>query len=143
MGNIKGISHIGIAVKSIEEQLSFYRDILGAAFEGTEEVPDQKVRVAFFRAADMRLELLEATDPSSPIARFLEKRGEGIHHIAYAVDDVAARIEQLKRAGLRMIDETPRPGAHHTKIAFIHPRSTHGVLTELCQETAEHGREDS
>jgi methylmalonyl-CoA/ethylmalonyl-CoA epimerase len=140
MAGIKGISHIGIAVKSIEEQVPFYRDALGAAYEGTEEVPDQKVRVAFFRAADTRLELLEPTDPSSPIARFMEKRGEGIHHIAYAVDDVAARIEQLKEAGFQMIDESPRRGAHHTKIAFIHPKSTHGVLTELCQEEPEDGR---
>jgi methylmalonyl-CoA/ethylmalonyl-CoA epimerase len=138
MAGIRGISHIGIAVKSIEEQVPFYRDVLGAAYEGTEEVPDQKVRVAFFQAGNTRLELLEPTDPSSPIARFMEKRGEGIHHVAYHVDDVAGKIEQLKRAGIRMIDETPRPGAHHTRIAFIHPSSTHGVLTELCQEEPEH-----
>jgi methylmalonyl-CoA/ethylmalonyl-CoA epimerase len=134
MGGIKRISHIGIAVNSIDGQISFYRDILGLPFEGREELADQKVRVAFFRAGDVRIELLEPTDGDSPVSRFLEKRGEGIHHLAYEVDDLPARIEQLRASGVKMIDETPRPGAHHTDIAFLHPKSSHGVLTEICQQ---------
>lgn len=132
---VKALNHVGIAVKSIEEQRPFYENALGAVFESIEVVPDQKVRVGFFRVGDVRLELLEPTDPSSTIAAFLEKRGQGLHHLAFTVDDIQARIDELKREGLRMIDETPRPGAHHMQIAFVHPKSTHGVLTELCQPT--------
>lgn len=130
---VKGVNHIGIAVRSIEAQRSFYEGVLGGIFEGIEEVPNQKVRVAFFRVGDVRLELLEPTDPASTVAAFLEKRGEGLHHVAFTVEDIEERIAELKRAGLRMIDETPRPGAHHMQIAFIHPKNTFGVLTELCE----------
>jgi methylmalonyl-CoA/ethylmalonyl-CoA epimerase len=130
---VKAVNHIGIAVRSIDAQRPFYEGTLGAVFEGIEVVPDQKVRVAFFRINDVRLELLEPTDPTSTIATFLEKRGEGLHHIAYTVDGIEARIAELKQSGLRMIDEVPRPGAHHMRIAFLHPRSTLGVLTELCE----------
>jgi methylmalonyl-CoA/ethylmalonyl-CoA epimerase len=130
---VKAINHIGIAVRSIDAQRPFYEGTLGGVFEGIEEVPDQKVRVCFFRIHDVRLELLEPTDPSSTIATFVEKRGEGLHHIAFTVDDLQARIAELKQAGLRLIDESPRPGAHHMQIAFIHPKSTFGVLTELCE----------
>lgn len=133
MQPVKSLNHIGIAVRSIDEQRGFYENDLGAAFEGIEEVPSQKVRVAFFRVNDVRLELLEPTDPASTIQSFLDKRGEGLHHLAFTVDDLPARIAELKSSGLRMIDETPRPGAHHMQIAFIHPKSTFGVLTELCQ----------
>jgi methylmalonyl-CoA/ethylmalonyl-CoA epimerase len=133
MQSVKSVNHIGIAVSSIEEQLSFYRDVLGATLEGTEEVPDQGVKVAFFRVGGIRLELLEPTDPSSPVARFLEKRGPGLHHIAYTVDDLPARIRHLKEKGVHLIDEKPRPGAHQMSIAFLHPKSSFGVLTELCQ----------
>ena len=102
-------------------------------FEGLEDVPSQKVRVAFFRAGDVRIELLEPTTPDSTVAKFLEKRGEGLHHLAFTVEDIQARIEELKESGLRMIDDAPRPGSHHMQIAFVHPKSSFGVLTELCE----------
>ncbi len=133
MTAVQAVNHIGIAVRSIEAQRPFYEGTLGAVFEGVELVPDQKVRVAFFRIGDVRLELLEPTDPTSTVAAFLEKRGEGLHHIAFTVAGLEERIAELKQAGLRMIDETPRPGAHHLRIAFLHPKSTFGVLTELCE----------
>ncbi len=133
MNAVKALNHVGIAVRSIEAQRTFYEEALGAVFEGIEDVPDQKVRVGFFRVNDVRLELLEPTDPTSTVASFLEKRGEGLHHLAFTVDDLPGRIQELKTAGLRMIDETPRAGAHRMQIAFLHPKSTHGVLTELCE----------
>jgi methylmalonyl-CoA/ethylmalonyl-CoA epimerase len=133
MSPVKAVNHIGIAVRSIDDQRAFYEDELGAVFEGVEVVPDQKVRVGFFRVGDVRLELLEPTDPSSTVATFLDRKGEGLHHVAYTVEDIEARIAELKRSGLRMIDESPRPGAHHMRIAFVHPKSSHGVLTELCE----------
>jgi methylmalonyl-CoA/ethylmalonyl-CoA epimerase len=139
MQPVKGINHIGIAVRSIDAQRPFYEGTLGAVFEGTEDVADQKVRVGFFRVGDVRLELLEPSDPSSTIAAFLDKRGEGLHHVAYTVDDIEARIAELKRGGIRMIDEAPRPGAHHTRIAFLHPKSSCSILTELCQPVAGQG----
>jgi methylmalonyl-CoA/ethylmalonyl-CoA epimerase len=131
--SVKSLNHIGIAVRSIDDQKPFYEDSLGLEFEGLEEVPDQKVRVAFFRAGDVRMELLEPTQPDSPVAKFIEKRGEGLHHLAFTVEDIKTRIDELKESGLRMIDDAPRPGAHHTQIAFLHPKSSHGVLTELCE----------
>ncbi len=133
MQPVKAINHIGIAVKSIDEQKSYYEDTLGAEFEGIEEVADQKVRVAFFLINGVRLELLEPTDPTSTVATFIEKRGQGLHHVAFTVEKIEDRIAELKESGLRMIDEKPRPGAHHMQIAFLHPKSTHGVLTELCE----------
>ena len=138
MKPVKAINHIGIAVRSIDAQRAFYEETLGAVFEGIEEVADQKVRVGFFRVGDVRLELLEPTDPTSTIATFLEKRGEGLHHVAFTVEDIEARIAELKQSGLRMIDDAPRPGAHHMRIAFVHPKSTFGVLTELCEPVAGH-----
>jgi methylmalonyl-CoA/ethylmalonyl-CoA epimerase len=134
----KAINHIGIAVRSIDAQRPFYEGTLGAVLEGVEEVADQKVRVGFFRIGDVRLELLEPTDPSSTIATFLDKRGEGLHHVAFAVAGIEARIAELKQAGIRMIDEVPRPGAHDMRIAFVHPKSTFGVLTELCEPAGDH-----
>src|SRR5262249_37846986 len=131
MTPVKAVNHIGIAVRSIEAQRAFYEGTLGAGFESVEEVPDQRVRVAVFRVQDVRLELPEPTDPPSTVAAFLEKRGEGLHHIAFTVAGIEERIAELKQAGLRMIDEVPRPGAHHMRIAFVHPKSTFGVLTEL------------
>jgi len=133
MKPIKALNHVGIAVRSIDAQRPFYERELGAVFECIEDVPSQKVRVAFFRAGDVRLELLEPTDPTSTIQAFLDKRGEGLHHLAFTVEDISARIAELKESGLRMIDESPRPGAHHMLIAFLHPKSTFGVLTELCE----------
>lgn len=131
--SVKSLNHIGIAVRSIDDQKTFYEGALGLAFEGLEDVPSQKVRVAFFRAGDVRIELLEPTEADSPISKFLEKRGEGLHHLAFAVEDIQSRIDELKESGFRMIDEEPRPGAHHMKIAFVHPKSSFGVLTELCE----------
>lgn len=127
------ISHIGIAVSSIEEAAPFYRDVLGMEYEGAETVAEQKVKVAFFAVGESRIELLEATSPDSPVAKFLEKNGPGVHHIAYEVADLEQRLAQLKSAGVRLIDESPRLGAHHTRIAFLHPKTSGGVLTELCQ----------
>ena len=133
MTPVQAVNHIGIAVRSIDAQRPFYEGGLGAVFEGAEVVPDQKVRVGFFRIGDVRLELLEPTDPTSTVAAFLEKRGEGLHHIALSVAGIEDRIAELKRSGLRMIDDVPRSGAHHMRIAFLHPKSTFGVLTELCE----------
>jgi len=129
----KRINHIGVAVKSIEASAPFYRDVLGMHFEGTEVVAEQKVKVAFFSVGESRIELLEPTAEDSPVAKFLEKNGEGTHHIAYEVDDLAATLARLKAVGVRLIDEVPRCGAHGTRIAFLHPKATGGVLTELCQ----------
>jgi len=135
---VKSINHIGIAVRSIDDQRAYYEGTLGAVFEGIEVVADQRVRVGFFRVGDVRLELLEPTDPTSTIAGFLEKKGEGLHHIAYTVAGLEDRIAELKQSGLRMIDESPRAGAHHMRIAFVHPKSTHGILTELCEPAGGH-----
>jgi methylmalonyl-CoA/ethylmalonyl-CoA epimerase len=137
MTPVKAINHIGIAVRSIDAQRAFYEGTLGAVFEGVEVVPDQKVRVGFFRIGDVRLELLEPTEPASTVAAFLEKRGEGLHHVAFSVDGIEDRIAELKQSGVRLIDETPRPGAHHMRIAFLHPKSTFGVLSELCEPAGE------
>lgn len=127
------INHIGVAVTSLDEAVPFYRDNLGMAFTGTEEVAEQKVRVAFFQIGETKIELLEPTAEDSPIAKFLEKNGNGIHHIAYEVDDIEAAIVKLVADGARMIDSSPRNGAHGARIAFVHPKSSGGVLTELCQ----------
>jgi methylmalonyl-CoA/ethylmalonyl-CoA epimerase len=130
---LKKINHIGIAVNSLDASIPFYRDNLGMSFKGTEEVVEQKVKVAFLQVGESKIELLEPTSPESPIAKFLEKNGPGIHHLAYEVDDITAAIAKLLAEGARMIDEQPRQGAHGAKIAFIHPKSSGGVLTELCQ----------
>jgi methylmalonyl-CoA/ethylmalonyl-CoA epimerase len=129
----KKLNHIGIAVKSIEASVSFYRDALGMEFEGTEEVAEQKVRVAFLAIGESRIELLEPTSADSPVAKFLEKNGEGIHHLAYEVENLEEALSDLKSRGVRLIDEVPRKGAHGTSIAFLHPKATGGVLTELCR----------
>ncbi len=127
------INHIGVAVASLDEAIPFYRDSLGMAFQGCEEVPEQKVKVAMLQIGESKIELLEPTAPDSPVAKHLEKNGAGIHHIAYEVDDIEAAIADLEKAGARMIDAVPRNGAHGARIAFVHPKSSHGVLTELCQ----------
>ncbi len=129
----KLISHVGIAVKSLDASIPFYRDVLGMEFEGTEVVEEQKVKVAFLVIGESRIELLEPTSDDSPVAKFLEKNGEGTHHIAYQVDDLEAALADLKTKGVRLIDEKPRRGAHGALIAFIHPKASGGVLTELCQ----------
>ncbi len=127
------INHIGIATNSLDGVIPFYRDILGMAFMGMEEVAEQQVRVAFFEVGESKIELLEPTTAESPIAKFLEKNGPGIHHVAYEVENIDTAITKLESEGARMIDKAPRLGAHGVRIAFIHPKSSNGVLTELCQ----------
>jgi methylmalonyl-CoA/ethylmalonyl-CoA epimerase len=127
------LDHIGIAVADLDAALRFYRDALGLDVEAPEEVASQRVRAHFIPAGDTALELLEATTPDSPIAKYLEKRGPGLHHITLRVEDIDAAIAQLKARGVRLIDERPREGAHGSRVAFIHPASTHGVLVELKQ----------
>ncbi len=133
----KAVHHIGIAVHSIESHRPYYEQVLGARFEGIEDVPEQQVRVAFFAVGPeehaVRLELVEPTSPDSTVAVFLDRRGEGLHHIAYHVDSIQDRLDALKTQGVRLVDETPRPGAHQMRVAFLHPKSTGGVLTELCE----------
>ncbi|QDU72791.1 methylmalonyl-CoA epimerase [Mucisphaera calidilacus] len=129
----KAVNHLGIAVRSIADHKQFYVDVLGAEYEAEEVVEEQKVKVGFFKVGDVRLELLEPTSEDSPISAFLEKRGEGLHHVAYTVSGLEDRLAALKAGGVRLIDETPRNGAHHTKIAFLHPKASCGVLTELCE----------
>jgi methylmalonyl-CoA/ethylmalonyl-CoA epimerase len=129
------INHIGIAVHDIEEAAKFYTDVLGLTMEGMEEVPDQKVKVAFFPIGEVRIELIQPTSPDSPVAKHLEKKGPGMHHIAYQVDDTAAEVEKLIGDEVKMVDQVPRKGAHDTLIAFVHPKASGGVLTELVQET--------
>jgi methylmalonyl-CoA/ethylmalonyl-CoA epimerase len=127
------IDHVGIAVNNLEETLSFYTEVLGLEVAGTEVVEEQKVKVAFLPVGDSEIELLESTDPEGPIARFIEKNGEGIQHIAFKVDDIEEAIEALKAKGMRMIDEKPRYGAGGAQIAFVHPKSSNRVLVELTQ----------
>ena len=129
------LDHVGIAVKDLAAALAFYRDALGLEIEGTEEVESQKVRAHFAGVGQARLELLEATAPDSPIARFVDKRGPGLHHITLLVDDIHAALAQLASRGIRLIDERPRAGAEHSLIAFVHPAGTGGVLIELKQTT--------
>jgi methylmalonyl-CoA/ethylmalonyl-CoA epimerase len=128
------LDHIGIAVASIEDALKFYRDALGLEIDVPEDVVSQRVRAHFIPAGEAALELLEATADDSPIARFVAKKGPGLHHITLRVDDISAALEQLKAHGVRLIDETPRPGAHGSLVAFIHPAAAHGVLVELTQK---------
>ncbi|MCB9554840.1 MAG: methylmalonyl-CoA epimerase [Deltaproteobacteria bacterium] len=132
---INKIAHIAIAVRDLETQVAFYRDVLGLELAGREVVADQQVKVAMFRVGSSMIELLEPTSEQSPIAKYLERRGEGIHHIAYDVDDVAAVLRELADKQVRLIDDAPRDGAHGAKIAFVHPRSTFGVLSEFCSGT--------
>ena len=137
---MKALDHVGIAVSSLADALAFYRDTLGLEVEPPEEVPSQGVRAHFIAVGDSTLELLEATTADSPIARFLTKRGPGMHHVALRVDDIVAALADLKARGIRLIDETPRPGAHGSLVAFLHPASTHGVLVELLQPPSPGGR---
>ncbi len=130
---IKKINHIGIAVAALEEQIPFYRDILCLEELGTEEVPDQKVRVAMFKVGAINIELLEPTSDDSPIAKFIAKRGNGIHHIAYESDGIVQEIHSFEDKGVQMLDKVPREGAHGSLIAFLHPKSSGKILTELCQ----------
>ncbi|WP_047979972.1 methylmalonyl-CoA epimerase [Ornithinibacillus contaminans] len=130
----KKISHIGIAVKSIESTLPFYTKTLGLELEGIEEVQSEQVKIAFLKIGESRLELLEALHDSSPIHKFILRNGEGIHHIALEVDDITARIREMTKHGIHFLNSDPKQGANQTQITFIHPRSAHGVLVELCEE---------
>lgn len=127
------IDHIGIAVKSLQEALKVYQSAVGLNVSGFDQVDEQGVRVAMLDIGESRIELLEPTRPDSPIEKFMAKRGEGIHHIAVKVENIEEALARLKTSGVRLIDETPKRGAHNTKVAFIHPASTHGVLMELVE----------
>ena len=130
---IKHISHIGIAVTDLDAGIAFYEK-LGLKLESIEEVPSQKVKVAFFPCGDTRIELLAPTAEDSPVAKYIEKKGEGVQHIAFAVDDLPAELQKAEGNEIQLIDKEPRPGAHGADIAFLHPKSTMGVLIELCKE---------
>ena len=127
------IDHLGIAVNSIEDGKIFWTDALGLEFEGSETVEEQKVTTAFFPVGESEVELLESTAPDGPIAKFLEKKGQGIHHVAFRVENVEEALAELKEKGIRLIDEKPRMGAGGAKIAFLHPKATNGILVELCE----------
>ncbi len=131
---LKKIDHIGIAVKSLDEAIDFYEKSFGLKCEGIEEVASQKVKTAFFAIGDVHLELLEPTSPDSPIAKFLESKGPGVHHIAYATDDVQEQLNQASSAGCKLINESPVEGAGGKQVAFLHPKSTFGVLSEFCSK---------
>ncbi|HLW08397.1 MAG TPA: methylmalonyl-CoA epimerase [Marinilabiliaceae bacterium] len=131
------IEHIGIAVKSLDEAIPFYEDVFGLKCYNVEEVVDQKVRTAFFMVGETKIELLESTDPEGPIGKFIEKRGEGIHHLAFAVKDIDEKLAAVEAKGVRLIDKSSRKGAEGLNIGFLHPKSTFGVLTELCEHPEE------
>ena len=128
------IEHIGIAVKNIEESIKYYEGVLGLKCYAIEEVKDQKVKTAFFTVGQTKIELLEATEPDGPIGRFIEKKGEGVHHIAFAVNKLKETLTEVESKGVQLIDKQPRKGAESLNIAFLHPKSTGGVLTELCEK---------
>lgn len=127
------IDHLGIAVKSIESAIKFYSEILGLKLEGEEVITEQKVKTAFLPVGDTEVELLESTDPDGPVAKFIDKRGEGLQHIAFKVDDIDSALRELEARGVRLIDSTPRIGAGNKRIAFLHPKDTFGVLVELSE----------
>ena len=131
---VSRIEHIGIAVSSLEETIPYYETLLGTKCYAVEEVTDQKVKTAFFKVGDTKIELLESTDPEGPIGKFLEKKGPGVHHIAFAVDDVNAALQEANEAGIQLIDKQGRKGAEGLTIGFLHPKSTFGTLTELCND---------
>lgn len=132
--NVSHIEHIGIAVASLETAIPYYETLLGIKCYATEVVADQKVKTAFFKVGQTKIELLESTDPEGPIGKFLEKKGPGVHHIAFAVDDVNSALQEANDAGIQLIDKQSRKGAEGLNIGFLHPKSTLGVLTELCSE---------
>lgn len=131
--NLTHIEHIGIAVKSIEESKKYYEDVLGLKCYAVEEVADQKVKTAFFKVGQTKIELLESTDPEGPVGKFIEKKGEGIHHIAFHVEDVNNALKEAGEKGVKLIDQQSRKGAEGLDIGFLHPKFTGGVLTEFCE----------
>ncbi|NOQ23865.1 MAG: methylmalonyl-CoA epimerase [Bacteroidales bacterium] len=132
--NPSHIEHIGIAVKNLDESIKYYQDVLGLECYNIEEVKDQKVKTAFFKVGETKIELLESTDPEGPIGKYLEKKGEGIHHIAFAVNNIEEKLKHAEDKGVRLVDSVPRKGAEGLDIAFLHPKSTFGVLTEICED---------
>ena len=132
--NPSHIEHIGIAVTSLDEAIPFYEKVLGLDCYSIEEVKDQKVKTAFFKIGQTKIELLEPTGPESAVAKFISKRGEGIHHIAFAVNDIDRKLKEVEEKGVRLIDNVSRKGAEGMDIGFLHPKSTFGVLTELCEK---------
>jgi methylmalonyl-CoA/ethylmalonyl-CoA epimerase len=128
------IEHIGIAVSNLEEAIKYYTDVLGLECYGIEEVPDQKVKTAFFKIGEVKIELLESTDSEGPVGKFIEKKGPGVHHIAFAVDNVNEALNEAEKCGVKLIDNHGRKGAENLNIGFLHPKSTLGVLTELCSK---------
>ena len=128
------IEHIGIAVKNLEESVRFYENVFGLKCYAIEEVKDQKVRTAFFEVGGTKIELLESTDPEGPVSKFIEKKGEGVHHIAFSVKNLPLALNELAQKEIKLIDKKPRIGAENFNIAFLHPKSTNGVLTELCEK---------
>ncbi len=133
--NPSHIEHIGIAVSNLDDAIKFYEKVFGLKCYKIEEVPEQKVRTAFFKVGQTKIELLEPTDPESAVGKFIEKRGEGIHHLAFAVDNIEEKLKYAENCGVKLIDTKPRKGAEGLQIAFLHPKSTFGVLTELCEES--------
>ena len=131
---ISHIEHIGIAVKNLQDSILYYESILGFSCYAIEEIPDQKVKTAFFLVGQTKIELLESTDSEGPIGKFLEKKGEGIHHIAFATQNLEEALTEVETKGVQLIDKIPRKGAEGLHIGFLHPKSTHGVLTELCED---------
>jgi methylmalonyl-CoA/ethylmalonyl-CoA epimerase len=132
--NLSHIEHIGIAVSNLEKAVKYYENVLGLTCYAIEEVKDQKVRTAFFKVGQTKLELLESTSPDGPVAKFIEKRGQGVHHIAFAVKEIEKALQEVEQKGVRLIDQNPRKGAEGLEIAFLHPKSTFGVLTEFCED---------
>jgi methylmalonyl-CoA/ethylmalonyl-CoA epimerase len=132
--NISHIEHIGIAVKDLQTAIPYYENVLGLKCYAIEEVPEQKVKTAFFMVGQTKLELLESTDPEGPIGKFIEKKGEGIHHLAFATKGLEEALAEAEGKGVQLIDKTPRKGAEGLHIAFLHPKSTGGVLTEFCED---------
>lgn len=130
---IKKIDHIGIAVNGIDDVMGLWKDTLGLEFEGKETVESQKVTTAFFPVGESEVELLESTSDDGPVAKFIEKKGTGVHHVAFRVENIESALQELKDKGIKLIDETPRMGAGGAKIAFLHPKATNGVLVELCE----------
>lgn len=131
------IEHIGIAVKDLDASIKYYEDVLGLRCYAIEEVKDQKVKTAFFMLGQTKIELLESTDPEGPIGKFIEKKGQGVHHIAFAVQGLEQALAEMEAKGVQLIDTKPRKGAEGLDIAFLHPKSTHGVLMELCEDKKE------
>ena len=130
---LRKINHIAIAVNNLEEAASFYQDVLGLTLSGVEVVSAQKTKVGFFKIGESNIELVQPAEPDSPLVKFLETKGPGIHHICFEVDDIETEVKAFLKKGATLIDQKPRPGAHQTKVAFVHPKSSNGVLIELCE----------